>query len=173
MTLFSVTQWCSTEYTSRRTSVYRQCPCLNVKYGGKMQHSKCHLIPAEFRVSFSFNDANTVFLFFWNFLLYIVLDCINILGYLYYPNDSLKFWSSNVIKVFHFKWCQIRSFSASPLLDNINKYINEEECTILLKFDWFYPRISFLGNNLKSWFGKFLLSGIFHLKYVFYAFLSV
>lgn len=130
--------------------MYCQRPSLNVKYGGKMQHSKCHLIPAEFRVSFSFKDVNTVFLFFRNFLLNIVHDCINILEYLYYPTDSLKFWSTNVIKAFHFKCSQIRSFSASSLLDNINKYINEKVYTVLLKFDWFYPRISFLGNSLQS-----------------------
>lgn len=132
-----------------------------------MQHSKCHLISAEFRLSL-FLDVNTLF-FFGNVLFNIAHDHISIFEYLYYPIDSLKFWSTNVIKAFHIKCCQIRSFLAFPLLDKINKWEN----IFLLKFDSFNPRISFLGNNFKSWFGELMLSGIFHLKYVFYTFISV
>lgn len=69
--------------------------------------------------------------------------------YLHYPTDALKFRSTNIIKTFHIKCCQIRSFSASLLL-NKNKQVYEKVYTLLLKFYSFSPRISFLGSDFKS-----------------------
>lgn len=139
------------------TVVCCQYPSLNVRQGKKMQHSKCHLICAEFRHSLSKK---------W-------IPCSSSSSCSPWPHQHfsvvtvsywlLKFWSTNIIKTFHIKCCQIRSFSASLLLDK-NKQIYEKIYTFLLNFYLFYPIISFLESHLKSWFGKLLLLGIFHLK---------
>lgn len=92
-------------------------------WGKIMGHSKRPLMCAEFRCLLSFKEASTVF-FFWNVFLKIAHDFISSLfWYLHYPTVSVKFWSTNVIRGFHVKCCQIRSFSAYPLLSKkkINK----------------------------------------------------